>query len=105
MKARIMCFAAALCFFFTMPAWPQTQTPPTPTKPVVDTDSIVSNIQSQLKLTVAQAKKITPIIDEENQKLSKILTPDQMNQWLNALNQIHLKHKKSKHGTASGSKT
>ena len=97
--------AVALCFFFTMPAWAQTPTPQTPTKPVVDTDSIVSNIQSQLKLTVAQAKKITPIIDEENQKLSKILTPDQMNQWLNVLNQIHLKHKKSKHRTASGSKT
>ena len=103
MKARIMCSVVALCFFFTVPAWAQTQTPPTPTKPVVDTESIVSNIQSQLKLTVAQAKKITPIIDEENQKLSKILTSDQMDQWLNFLNQIHQKHKKSKHNAATSS--
>jgi len=115
MKAKIIFSAGALCFFLTIPAWAQTQTqttpstPSTPAKPVVDTESIVSNIQSQLKLTLAQAKKITPIIEEENQKLSRILTPDQMNQWMNALNQIHQKHKKSKHSsatsTSSGPKT
>lgn len=113
MKLGIICFAGALCFFLTIPAWAQTQTPQatqtpqTPEIPVADIDSIVSNIQSQLKLTKAQAQRITPIIEEENKKLSKILTPDQMNQWLNALNQIHQKHKKSKHNAAisSGPKT
>jgi len=87
MNARILCSTGALCFFLAISAW-------------ADTNSIVSNIQSQLKLTQAQAGKITPIIEEENQKLSKILTPDQMDQWLNLLNQIHQKHKKSKHSAA-----
>ena len=98
------------CLFLTPPVWAQTQAPaktPAPTKPAVNTDSIVTNIQSQLKLTQAQAQEITPIIAEENQKLSKILTADQMNQWLNMLNQFHQKHKKAKHtaaSTSSGSK-
>ena len=108
MNGRIMCSAGMVCFFFNNPCLgtdADTDTNPNANtkKPVVDTDSIVSNIQSQLKLTQVQAEKITPIIDEENQKLSKILTADQMNQWLNLLNQIHQKHKKSKHSAASAS--
>ncbi len=100
MQGKIICSAGLVCFILTMPAWAQTPTP-TPAKPTaVDTESIVTNIQSQLKLTRAQAQKITPIIAEENQKLSKILTPDQMNQWLNFLDQIHQKHKKNKHSAA-----
>ncbi|MBF0504320.1 MAG: hypothetical protein HQL14_04360 [Candidatus Omnitrophica bacterium] len=106
MNARTIYAAGLLCFLLTMPALAKTQTSKSAqAKPAADTGSIVSNIQSQLKLTEAQVQKITPIIEEENQKLSKILTPDQMNQWLNLLNQIHQKHKKSKHSNTAATNT
>ena len=116
MKKKIIGSAVLVSFLLTIPVGAQTPTqtsaqapasaatlPKLPAKPVVDTNSIVTNIQSQLKLTEAQVKAITPVIDEENNKLKKILTPAQMTQWLNLLNSMRLKQKKSKHNNAAGS--